>query len=139
MAALTVLGVGNVLMQDEGVGVRVMEALRDSRAWPAGVEFIDGGAGGLGLLNVIEQAEAMLIIDAAEMGLPPGEHRLVTLAQLAGDDPAGRVSMHDVPLTETLRLCQQFSPPARADSPPAHSASRCRLRSRPDGCRQGRI
>ena len=53
MAKLTVLGIGNLLMRDDGVGVRLLEAVRNARAWLTDVEFIDGGAGGLNLLGVI--------------------------------------------------------------------------------------
>jgi len=108
MAELTVLGIGNILMSDDGVGVRVMEAVRDAREWGPDVEFIDGGAGGLGLLNVIEDAQAMVVFDAAEMGLSPGEFRVITPEQ-ASADTQGRISMHDAPFLETLALCEQFS------------------------------
>jgi len=108
VSSLTVLGLGNVLMSDEGVGVRLMEAVRDAHDWPADVEFIDGGAGGLNLLGVIERAERLLVFDAAEMHLAPGEHRVVTPDQLTDDAPVHRLSMHDVSFTETLRLCGQF-------------------------------
>ena len=109
MAKLTVLGIGNILMRDEGIGVRVLERVRDARHWPGDVEFVDGGAGGLSLLNVIEAAERMVVFDAAEMGLAAGESRVITPAQLADDTAAGRVSLHDVPFVETLQLCEQFS------------------------------
>jgi len=107
MAKLTVLGIGNILMSDDGVGVRVMEAVRDAREWGQDVEFIDGGAGGLGLLNVIEDAQAMIVFDAADMGLSAGQFRVITPEQ-ASADTQGRISMHDAPFLETLALCEQF-------------------------------
>lgn len=108
MARLTVLGIGNILMRDEGVGVRLMEAVRDARRWPEGVEFIDGGVGGLNLLDVIESAERMIVFDAAEMDLPPCESRVISPEQVSdqGDEP--RVSLHQMPFIETLRLCEEF-------------------------------
>ena len=106
--SLTVLGLGNTLMSDEGVGVRLMEAVRDARDWPADVEFVDGGAGGLNLLSVIERAERLLVFDAAEMHLAPGEHRVVRPEQLTDDTPPHRVSMHDVSFAEVLSLAGQF-------------------------------
>jgi len=109
MARLTVLGIGNILMQDDGVGVRVMEAVRDARPWPEDVEFIDGGAGGLGLLNVIESARCLVVFDAAEMNLPPGEYRIIHPRETAGQTPTHRLSLHDVPFIETLRLCETFA------------------------------
>ncbi len=108
MARLTVLGIGNVLMQDEGVGVRVMEAVRDGRGWPDTVEFIDGGAGGMNLLNVIEAAERLVVFDSAEMNLPPGEWRVVTPQQVCDVPADHRASLHDVPFMETLTLTARF-------------------------------
>jgi hydrogenase maturation protease len=109
MAKLTVLGLGNILMRDEGVGVHLMRAVRASRHWPDDVEFIDGGAGGLNLLSVIERAEKLLVLDAAEMHLPAGEHRVVSPDSIADDSGRPRYTMHDLSFPETLRLCEQFS------------------------------
>ena len=109
MAELTVLGIGNILMQDEGVGVRLLEDIQQKRDWPESIEFVDGGAGGLNLLNVIESAKKMVVFDAAEMNLAPGEFRVITPAQIVDEPTDHRISMHDEPLTETLKLCEQFS------------------------------
>ena len=108
MARLTVLGIGNVLMQDEGVGVRLLEAVQRA-GWPDDVEFVDGGVGGLNLLLVIERAERMIVFDAANMGLAAGEFRIVRPEQVVQEDASGRLSLHDMPFIETLKLCEQFS------------------------------
>ncbi len=110
---LTVLGIGNILMRDDGVGVRVMEAVRDSRDWGDQVEFVDGGAGGLGLMPIIESARRLLVLDAADMGLEAGEVRTIAPEQVANSSE-GRISLHDAPFIETWRLCRQFftAPPA---------------------------
>ncbi|MBS3735256.1 MAG: hydrogenase maturation protease [Phycisphaerae bacterium] len=108
MIELTVLGIGNVLMRDDGVGVRVLERVRQVRDWPDAVEFVDGGAGGLNLINVLEAAERLVVFDSAEMNLAPGEHRVITPRQF-GDAPAEhRASMHDAPFSETLALVSRF-------------------------------
>jgi hydrogenase maturation protease len=107
MAALTVLGIGNVLMQDDGVGVHLVEAVRCAQAWPAGVEFVDGGAAGLNLLGVIEQAKRLVVFDAADLHCPPGTCRVLTGEHLA-EEAAGRISLHDMPFAQTLQLCRQF-------------------------------
>ena len=108
MAKLTVLGIGSTIMRDEGIGVRVLERVRDSRQWPEDVEFIDGGAGGLGLLNVIEEARRLAVFDAADMGLAPGEWREISPAQIRDEQDDGRLSLHEAPFIETLKLCEQF-------------------------------
>ena len=108
MAKLTVLGVGNILMRDEGIGVRVLERVQRAQSWPADVEFIDGGAAGLGLLSIVEEAHRLVVFDAADMHLPPGESRRIGPDQVRSD-AAGRMSLHDVPLLEIIQLCEQFS------------------------------
>lgn len=109
MPAVTVLGLGNILMQDEGVGVRLMEAVRGAGDWPDEVRFVDGGAGGLNLLGIIEEADRLVVFDAGRMGLPPGSHRVVRPEQIADESDRGRYSLHDVSFLETLRLCEQFT------------------------------
>jgi len=108
MAKLTVLGIGNTLMTDEAIGVRLMEAVRDCHGWPEDVEFVDGGAGGLGLMNVIEDADRLVVFDAAEMKLPAGEFRIVQPNQVSDEPLEHRASMHDMPFMETLELCERF-------------------------------
>lgn len=112
MANVTVLGIGNILMGDEGVGVRLLEAVQQARAWPEGVEFVDGGVGGLSLLSVIEQARRLIVFDAAdfgELGLKPGIARVIRLEQadLEQEAAAGRMSLHQLPFAETLELCRR--------------------------------
>jgi hydrogenase maturation protease len=74
---LLVLGVGNVLLGDDGVGVHAIRALerlaeRDPLALPPGTSLVDGGTLGLGLLPVLSDARAVLLIDAADLGRSPG-------------------------------------------------------------------
>ena len=53
-ARMCVLGVGNLLMRDEGFGVRAMEYLRDHYQWPDNVDFVDGGTLGHGLMPLLQ-------------------------------------------------------------------------------------
>ena len=66
-----VLGLGNVIMGDEGVGVHVVRAL-EKHTLPSGVECLDGGTGGFILLEPLENADHIILIDAAADGNPPG-------------------------------------------------------------------
>ncbi len=72
-----VLGVGNVLLHDDGVGVRVVEALRsaavrDPGTLPDGTRLVDGGTLGLELLRTVEGSRAVLIVDAVDLDQQPG-------------------------------------------------------------------
>jgi hydrogenase maturation protease len=80
-----VLGVGNVLLRDDGVGVRVVEALRslvshDPYALPEGIRLVDGGTLGLDLLRTVEDARCLLLLDAVDLGQEAG-----TVSVLRGD------------------------------------------------------
>ncbi len=104
---ITVLGVGNILFKDEGIGVRVVEALEAMYTFPQNVKLIDGGVLGMGLLAVISDADHLIVVDAVKNGGNPG-----TLYRLEGEDIPKRIlgknSLHQVDLLETLTLCQVF-------------------------------
>jgi hydrogenase maturation protease len=74
---LLVLGIGNVLLRDEGVGVRVVRELEDladrgAAHLPEGTSLVDGGTRGLDLLPLIADARAVVIVDAVDLGLAAG-------------------------------------------------------------------
>lgn len=99
-APILVLGIGNILLRDEGVGVRVIEAMREM-ALPPGVELVDGGTAGADLLDIISDRRKVIVIDAVDAGLEPG-----TILRLRAEDLASArrppVSLHEIALAETL-------------------------------------
>jgi len=66
-----VMGLGNILLRDEGVGVRVIEALAGRYLMPTGVEIVDGGTSGMDLLDTIAGCDHLLICDAVRTDAPP--------------------------------------------------------------------
>jgi hydrogenase maturation protease len=96
-----VLGLGNILLGDEGVGVRVVERLQELYHFPPEVQVLDGGTLALDLLPYVEDADRLLVIDALEMGAEPG-----TVARLEGDQvPAFlsvKISPHQMGLADLL-------------------------------------
>lgn len=98
---LVVLGVGNVLAGDDGVGPRAIEALaellrREPGALPPGTRLLDGGTLGLGLIDVLDGAGALLVLDALRLNLSPGSvvvlhgQAVLNAAPAApGGDPGG--------------------------------------------------
>jgi len=86
-----VMGIGNILWADEGFGVRCVEALDAQFEFPAGVELVDGGTEGLYLVNMVTDAERVLVFDALDYGEPPGTVKVVRDAEVpafAGVPPA---------------------------------------------------
>jgi hydrogenase maturation protease len=94
-----VLGVGNVLMGDEGVGVHAVREL-DKRAFPPGVTVLDGGTGGFHLLSHLCEADTVLMIDATLDGKPPGTISVIT-PRYASDFPRA-LSAHDIGLKDLV-------------------------------------
>jgi hydrogenase maturation protease len=67
-----VLGLGNILLGDEGVGVRVVERLDALYDFPEGTQVLDGGTLALDLLPYVEDTDRLVVIDAVDMGAEPG-------------------------------------------------------------------
>jgi hydrogenase maturation protease len=101
MKKTLVLGLGNILLSDEGVGVRVVERLQERYEFPPDVELLDGGTLGMDLLAYVEAADRLLVLDALDMGAEPG-----TLGHLEGEEvPAFlsiKISPHQMGLSDLL-------------------------------------
>jgi hydrogenase maturation protease len=102
---ITVLGIGNILLTDEGFGVRVIEKLYETYEFPDNVSIVDGGVLGINLLGVIAEAQHLIVVDAVKNKQPPG-----TFYRLEKDQLPERIllknSLHQTDFLETLTLCQ---------------------------------
>lgn len=98
---ILVLGIGNILLNDEGVGIHVVNALE--KEGYKGAELMDGGTGGFHLLGFIQAYKTVIIIDAALDKFPPG-HVRVLYPKYAKDFPA-QLSAHEVGLKDLLDAC----------------------------------
>lgn len=101
MKKTLVLGVGNLLLSDDGVGIHTIQRLQAVHQLPEEVQVVDGGTCGLDLLQFLEGVERLIIIDAAEMGKPPG-----TVVRLEGEQVPAFLSLktspHEIGLPELL-------------------------------------
>lgn len=102
---ILILGIGNPLMTDEGVGVRVAEALMSGFDFPDSVEVVDAGTMGLGILNMFRGVDLVIVVDAIDRtGHPPG-----TVMRLAPDDLAPNQimhSLHDIRFVDVLQAAE---------------------------------
>ena len=98
-----VLGLGNILNNDEGLGVRALELLGTQPGLPIGFELLDGGVLGLNLLMIVEECSHLLILYAVDAGKPPG-----TLVELRKEEiplyTGVKLSQHQVTFQEVLGL-----------------------------------
>jgi hydrogenase maturation protease len=96
-----VLGIGNVLMTDDSVGIRVINELERRFRFPESVELLDGGTSGIELLSHIAKRDYLVIVDAIKSDFPPG-----TVVKVEGEDvPAKfmtRISPHQLGLSDLL-------------------------------------
>lgn len=103
--ATLVIGLGNPLMTDDGVGLAALERLRDDWDTGADVTLVDGGTWGMNLLPLIEDTGRMVLLDAIRTGQPPG-----TLVTLGRDELpryfALKLSPHQIDLKEVLALAE---------------------------------
>jgi len=99
-----VLGIGNVLLADEGVGVQMLDFLSKHHPRVAAHALVDGGTLSFTLAMYLEAAERLVVIDAAELGLSPGSVQVFEGGDM--DRFAGRTrrSVHEVSLGDLLAI-----------------------------------
>jgi hydrogenase maturation protease len=110
LTSVLVLGIGNPLRGDDGVGPRVIEELTN-RGLPEGVTALDAGTGGLGLLQVLEGWERVVVVDAADLGQKPGQFIRFTPDQAELARATDRFSLHHAGLSEVLALANALGHP----------------------------
>ncbi len=97
--SILVLGLGNYLMGDEGIGVQVIQEMA-KRELPGYVDILDGGTGGFLLLSCFESYRKIIFIDATMDGREEGHVRLIR-PRFASDFPSA-LSVHDVGLKDMI-------------------------------------
>jgi len=104
-ASVLVLGLGNILLTDEGVGVHIVNRLADEQAGQPGIEFMDGGTLSFTLANAIVATDALIVVDTAALNAAPG-----TVQVFEGDamdhfiTTGGKTSVHEVSLVDLLSI-----------------------------------
>lgn len=99
MVNTLILGVGNLLLKDEGVGIHVIQALEKENL-PPHVRLMDGGTGGLHLLSWLQGYERLIMIDATLDNNPPGTIRLIRPRYAADFPPL--MSAHEIGLKDMI-------------------------------------
>jgi len=105
---IVVLGLGNPLMADEGIGVYLVERLMASAARYPAVDFVDAGTGGLSILYHIEERRKAIVIDCAFMDEPPGAIRRFAPDQVQSVKVLAHQSLHEADLMQIIALARQL-------------------------------
>ena len=99
MKKILILGIGNLLMGDEGVGVHTIKAL-EGKSFPENVDMLDGGTGGFHLMAYFQEYENMIMIDATMDKKPTGTVSVIE-PKFASDFPKS-LSAHDIGLKDMI-------------------------------------
>jgi hydrogenase maturation protease len=95
---ILVMGIGNTLLQDDGIGVHVTDHFKSAFEADPCVNVLDGGTIGLSLLPEIEDADAVIIVDASEIGEHPGTMQIFRNQEIDQQLSGKRRSVHEVAL-----------------------------------------
>jgi hydrogenase maturation protease len=105
---VVVLGLGNPLMADEGIGVHLIERLTKRAAQYPGVDFVDAGTASLSVLHLIEGRRKAIFVDCAFMDEEPGVIRRFTPGDVRSTKVLSRQSLHETDLLRILCLARQL-------------------------------
>jgi len=95
-----VIGVGNIVLSDDGVGVHAARLLQDDPRVPAGVTILDGGTLGLELVPYVSDASRVLFLDAVNSGEAPGTPARMTASELLGTSSG--LSVHQLGVADLI-------------------------------------
>jgi hydrogenase maturation protease len=99
-----VLGIGNTLLSDEGAGIHVINYLQEHYPAPDDVTYLDGGTLSFTLATSIEDADNLIVVDAAQLKAPPGTVRTFEGEQMDSFLGAARRSVHEVGLIDLMSI-----------------------------------
>jgi hydrogenase maturation protease len=102
---IVILGVGNLLLSDEGVGVHVANELIKMDL-PPGVSVVEGGTDGFRLLNVITEADRLIVIDSVKGGAEPGSIYRFNINEVRNCPPGFMTSVHQIGILEVINLSE---------------------------------
>ena len=104
MKPVLIMGIGNILLRDEGIGVHVIDAMRPL-SLPDQVELLDGGTSGADLVDEIADRDRVIVVDAVNAGYPAGTVLRMGLKDLE-EEANGTVSLHEFGLLDTMNMAQ---------------------------------
>lgn len=101
-----ILGLGNLLMSDDGIGLRVTEGLKQKK-WPPGVVILEVGTSVIQYLKEISRTRKLIAVDAVRAGGKPGSIYRLTLDELA--DAPGQFESHSFSLLQVIQLARYIT------------------------------
>ncbi len=103
---ISIIGIGNLLMGDEGFGVHVIRYLEKNFLFPDQVELVDCGTAGIYMAPVFEQSKMAIVVDAAQIEGKPGQVIRLNHGDMAGARIQSCMSPHQIGVLEVLEICR---------------------------------
>ncbi len=104
--SVLILGIGNTLLSDEGVGVHVVQNMRANYVENSLIEYLDGGTLSFTLAEPIARADGLIVVDAARMNSPPGTVKVFHDQELDAYLSGNRQSVHEISLSDLLDIAR---------------------------------
>jgi hydrogenase maturation protease len=101
-----VIGVGNIMMKDDGIGPLLISKLGEMDRFPSDIDLLDEGVGGMRIIHDIEGYDRILIIDAADFGGSPGDYKLFRPEDVETVKHISGRSLHEMDLIKTIELAR---------------------------------
>jgi hydrogenase maturation protease len=103
-----VVGLGNILLSDEGIGVHIVRRLAEVKERYPQVDFLDAGTAGMNLLHLIANRKKAIIIDCAKMGAKPGTINRFGPDEVESIKKLAHYSLHEVDILKVIDLSKQL-------------------------------
>ena len=107
---IVVIGIGNLLLMDEGIGVHTINEL-ETHDLPKSIEIYDGGTGGFKLIDLMHGAARVIFIDAVETGKAPGSVTIFSAEEVHSLYNKKKYSLHDTDLMEIIKMAEMLGNP----------------------------
>ncbi|MBC8552126.1 MAG: HyaD/HybD family hydrogenase maturation endopeptidase [Candidatus Brocadiales bacterium] len=107
---IVVIGIGNLLLMDEGIGVHTINEL-EKHDLPESIEMYDGGTGGFKLIDLIHGVARVIFIDAVETGKTPGSVTIFSTEEVHSIYNKKKYSLHDTDLMEIIKMTEMLDNP----------------------------
>jgi hydrogenase maturation protease len=105
--SIGIIGIGNPLRKDDGIGLTLLEYMKNhADHYPSNVFFVDGGTGGMNLLHLFNRYNVIILLDAVDFRGKPGDTRFFSFDDICSQKQISTVSTHNTDVFQIIRLGQ---------------------------------
>lgn len=109
MKKIGIIGLGNPLRQDDGIGIKLIEKLvKKKNRFSQNIEFIDGGTGGISLIHLFAKFDIVLLIDAIDFNAKPGDFKFFKIDDKVYSDKNINFTTHEENILNVLKIFEKI-------------------------------